>query len=283
MMIRVNELRRFRPGVWLAAVASLLVAGWVGLAIPSLGLRSPISAVVVGAVLCTTAFYMLLVVLCVFGSKTALAVYTGLLIFVADASLRASTSGGFDGQSLTKLAVWGGALIIGVAHLGRASDRFRSARGLLLLFYATLATVSAAWSTTPLYTFGAGLALLSCVLYAAAVVTLLDKVQIVRCIFWGLVIFLLVSNAIVLAAMIGLGVGLDLRYAGLAGSPNNLGRLGALGAILGLLLFKYTKPAALKSSFGGLIGFLALMAANSRTSLIVFVMGAWANTVRLEE
>ncbi len=268
--------RRFNVGSWLIGIASLGLALFLGLFVVVLGLRTGIAAVFVGGGLLAVGLYALLLGLCMMGNKTALAFYTGAFVFLTDMSLRAGVSAGLDAQSMAKLAMCGGALLIALSHLRVLKQQLWNAKSLLLLFYALVAMLSALWSAIPAYSFGAAAALLSVTLYAATITAILDKVQLIRCVLYGLVIFLLLSLARIAVVMIGFDAGLEFRYAGFAGSANNLGRLGALGAIFAGLYFVYSKRHGGVSVLWAVLGVAGLIASNSRTSAAVMIAGLWA-------
>lgn len=195
---------------------------------------------IIGLISVITAFCYTLIA-AINGRPWALGLYMALSIFLIDASFRQRelTAASIDAQTLMKLFVWGGGLLIGLAHLRLARGMWRGALPWMLA-YALLAFVTTTYSIIPSYTFGAGFALLSFLVFSIAIVVRLSEFQVIYASLIGLGIALLLAIVMYfispnhgMAIMEG---GTVLRLAGLSGSPNNLGRIASLFVFMLLLL-----------------------------------------------
>lgn len=226
--------------------------------------------------------YTALIIMSIQGSGRAIAIYLGLLVFLADISLRGggAEGGTLDIQSLVKLMMWGGSLIIAAVRFQNIRAAIFSPKPLLLTIYALFATLSAAWSTAPAYSFGAGIALLSVVAICALAFEMLTRQQIIKVVMIALGIF--VSMSVVRVSMsftFGNTLG-EFRYAGFAGSPNNLGRLGGLLILFVWLYQSHIQlPAARKAALY-ILGFSALFVSHSRTAMVAAGVSIWATLTR---
>lgn len=149
---------------------------------------------------------------------------------------RELTATGLDGQTLFKLLVWAGGLVIGVAnyrHLKTTLLRMAGLRWLLL--FGVWALISSTYSLTPSYTFGGGFALLSLIFFTTTAIerggensVLMPMILACGLLAVTAVILNFVAPSVAVAQSEG---GRIPRLAGLTGSPNNLGRVASLGLL----------------------------------------------------
>lgn len=255
------------------------IAVFLGLIVSLFSAGSFLSVAVLFTLLGFVSVYGTLVILGIQGNQKAIAIYLGLLIFLADASLRASgtEAGTLDMQSLAKLMMWGGGLLIAVFHFSKIKSALFRAKPLLLTAYALFAMLSSVWSSTPLYSFGAGVALLSVVAICALATEMLGREQLMKAIIVALVIFLTLSiTRIAFFLLAGTGFG-DVRYSGFAGSPNNLGRIGGLLILFMWLQHQMMRKVPWKGLVLYLLGIAALVLSQSRTAMGAAVLSIWAS------
>ena len=232
--------------------------------------------------ICFLAGYATLIIMCIQGSSSALAIYLGLLIFLADISLRGSGSegGSLDAQSLVKLMMWGGSLIIATIRFETLRVAIFAPKPLLLIAYALFAILTAAWSTTPVYSFGAGIALLSVVAICALAFEMLSHQQIIKVVMIALSIFISISVArLSISVALGGAFG-EFRYAGFAGSPNNLGRLGGLLILFVWLYQGHEQQHKIRKLFLYILGLAVLFVSHSRTAMVAAAVSIWATLSR---
>lgn len=246
-----------------------LIAVFFGAFIVILSVRDILVVAVLAAGICCVVIYFVLISLCCIGNRFALSIYLGLLVFIADASLRSQgvEAASLDLQSLVKLAMWGGALVISAFHFNKINRSIFNAKPVLLLTYALFAMLSAAWSTTPLYTFGAGVALISVVVFCALVTELLGKEQIIKAVLIALCVFISISLVkVIYYIAIGAPLG-EYRHAGFAGSPNNLGRLSGLMLLFLWLWHSSGSRAGVRKAFLAIMALATLVLSQSRTAM----------------
>ena len=259
--------------------AAATISVFIGLVVSFFSARSFLTVAVLLVVLGFVSAYSTLVFLGIQGNRKAIAIYFGLLIFLADASLRASgtEAGTLDMQSLAKLMMWGGGLLIAIFHFVKIKSVLFKTKPLLLTIYALFAMLSSIWSSTPLYSSGAGVALLSVVAICALVTVMLEQEQLIKVISVALTIFLILSiTRIAVYLLAGTGMG-DVRYSGFAGSPNNLGRIGGLLLLFMWLQHQLSKKVSVKGLAPYLIGIAALVLSQSRTAMIAAALSIWAS------
>lgn len=181
------------------------------------------------------------------GETWAVQVYLGIMVFTIDALFRKRDVDdlGLDWQSSLKFSIALTALIIGMAHWSRISSLLLRPPVMWIMLYALWAIISSIYSVTPVYTFAAGIMFVSFVLFAVVVTTTLTLRQI----FIGLIIswsvFLILSWIIyILLPELGrapFGNPSDpiMRFSGLGGLPNTMGRILALMVVTLTLLYNY--------------------------------------------
>jgi O-antigen ligase len=215
------------------------------------------------------------------GSRAALVCYFALVVFITDAAFRQrALDGPVDWQSALKLAVWLCAGLIGYFQMRPLRDVLGWPPAAWLLAYVVVWLISSVYSPTPAYTLGYGVALLSLYAFASALVRKLSEAEIL----WALVV---TSSAFLLIGLIAyyelpeLGAyqevtsgGVVLRFSGISGHPNLVGVLSTiqLGAIF-LLWYARQCRTAVAISLAA-IGFVTLIASDSRTALIELVLAS---------
>lgn len=274
---------------------ALLVASIIGLAI-FLGLLIPmleISTVfALGGVL---VFVMVLVsalwIFCsgVQGCSWALSIYLFVVALTIEATLRRRglTETGLDAQTLFKIMVWAGALLIGMMNFRHIKRALQLSNGLIwILLFALWALLSTVYSIIPAYTFGGSFAFLALICFVAVIVQKngLEKLTIPLVYACG---FLTLSAIILYFIIPGVVVtptegGRVLRLSGLTGSPNNLGRVAsfALFFIYFAVRSRQVSPWRLDIVLIALSAVACLGLSWSRTSIIALVLSIGVIIVR---
>lgn len=233
-------------GLWKALVLLVVfgVAVFLGLLVPVLGFDSGLSVL---TFFLTLSLVIGLVGVVYFAARSrtwALVLFLAISVFVIDATFRRRelTDQGLDAQTLLKLLIWSAALLIAfVATRKFTASMFRGDIKWLTMF-SLLGLGSTFYSLTPAYTFGAGVAAISYCALAVCVAEHLTKRQILYSLLAGISIMLILS-----LAMYAMGWGMTVptggstqRLAGLAGSPNGLGRTATLAVlVVGALMFRH--------------------------------------------
>jgi len=226
----------FGAGMAMAAAVTGIADTWSGVALAGFG------AAALAAVLTLLIFALL-------GRGWALTGYLCLLVLLMDATLRArddlqDTSA--DWQSLAKLAVWAGALAIGLVHLPRTHRMIFRTPAVCIVLFGLWATMTAVYSPSPMFSVGAGMSFLGLALFTPAVLEKLKPESVLYALAGTLAVFLVLSWLVYLfVPEIGstsyyTTQGDMYRMSGLAGKPTNLGRLSAtlIGTVFALVLMK---------------------------------------------
>lgn len=231
---------------------------------------------VLGGIFGICLFYSALI-----GRIWALTTFLALNLFLIDSNFRTRELDdvSMDWQTLMKFAVWFGSCMIGLVHLKRSGKLlFQSFASLAVMMYGVLALASTIYSVSPMYTFGAAFGFVSLTLFSASIVHLLNSKQIILTITVSFLAFLLFSW-IAFWFIPDLGRtpfwtpnGFIDRMNGIAGQPNNLGRLCSLA--IGLLCLSAVKRYMhWKMALVPLIvSVITLLYTQSRTSLIAIVL-----------
>ena len=222
------------------------------------------------------------------GSVPAFMLFLFVLIFVNDALFRVRDAGavGLDWQNAMKMALWGAAAVIGFANLRGLGSLLGGAMSMLIA-YSVFTMVSAIYSLTPSYSAATGFGMLALALIGVASAHKLSEEQILKISIGSLLLFIL-AGWIVYYAVPELGRSPFMtahgtiveRLCGIAGQANSLGRIVAV--FLGLCFLVWYR------GYGGLLTLLPLMAigmttllvADSRASLLAFIIAAAAVLTR---
>lgn len=267
-------------GVFTLAIC-LLLGGVTGVAVPLLGLESGLAAVA----LCLTVL-VLIAAAWYFGAAAngggrATLIFVGVMVFIVDATFRQReiTAQGIDWQTLLKLSVWVGALVIALRNTERPVNALFGDGIRWLTMFSLLAVLSTVYSLTPAYTFGAGVSALAYCAIAVCLLQRFDRKAILGAVLAGLSALLLVSLLVYLAGY-GRAVmegGTVVRVGGIAGSPNGLGRAAALTLlVVGVLKLQYRRSILNWRLFVPLaMALVCLVLSDSRTSVaaVVFAFG----------
>lgn len=256
-----------------------VLAVFIGVLIPMLGISTGLTVLLI--VLVSSLAIALAVVLyfAACSRPWAISSYLFLVILVTDISLRPSgmETSSFDIQSMTKLVIWGGALVIALTNFSKVRVAVARAQPVLLLLYAIIAILSSLWSTTPWYSFGSGIVLLSVVVFCAVVAESLSPQQIINSILAAMTIFVMLSllRYFYLAAT-GEFFGFEnFRYSGFAGSVNNLGRIGGLLLLFLWLSHLYRSMSLRRGWVLTGLGLFALVTSQSRTAMVATFISFW--------
>jgi O-antigen ligase len=216
------------------------------------------------------------------GSRTALLSYFVVLAFVTDAQFRARGAGEIeaDWQSMLKFALWLGAGLIGAGHLPPLDRLLRHPGSALWLVYIVVALVSSLYSPVPFYTLGCSVALLCFYMFAYALARTLSLPAILWAFVGTMTVFNLASWVVFYqdpelgSSMAWTMDGVFFRMSGLAGQATNLGSICAkyLGALF--LLWWSGRCRLVTASIFGALGVTTLLATDSRTMMVVVVLGA---------
>lgn len=157
---------------------------------------------------------------------------------------------------------------------------FKSNGGFLLVFYATWALATSAYSPTPILGFASGIALLGVSMVAARIGmgTSKDVLDFWSAIYWASVLTCVLSFITLAIAPMqarDLSDGSVFRFRGVTGAANTLGPIMSIGAIVAMLKFKLTNDKRVR--LGHAVMFLAFVTAlfmsNSRSSIVGFIVG----------
>lgn len=210
------------------------------------------------------------------GRAWAIQTYLGVMVFMTDALFRkrglAELS--IDWHSALKFAVVLGALVIGSAQWKKNSALLLRPPLLWMLLYALWAILSASYSVTPVYTLAAGIMFLSFVLFAATVAQSLPLRQALIGMIISWAIFIVLSWGVFCflpelgrTSNWAISSFID-RFAGLAGNPNNMGRLLSLVIVVLALLHihRYLSPLLLLTLLLGVSATLLLTLSRTATA-----------------
>ena len=222
------------------------------------------------------------------GNVWAMVVFFVVLVFFNDGYFRARAAGeaGLDWQNGAKFVLWTGAIAIGVTHFNRIRGLLTGPVLPLIGAYFLFALISALYSPSPLFSFATAWGMLAMLLFALAVVATLSERQILVSFAVTLWIFVLVGWAVFFAVP-ELGrspfitnAGVVDRICGIAGQANALGRVLALFLALVFLLWYRGHWSALATLPFAVTGFVTLLAADSRSSLLALIFSIAAVIAR---
>lgn len=268
------------PALWRGTLLVMLfgLASILGLVPVLLGADSILSVAVVIVFISACVLYVFNVIAAIQGRKWALMLFLAISCFLIDAAFRQreATAQTIDAQTLMKLIVWGSSMLIAVMATPNFFRYLFHADMKWITLIALYALFSSTYSLTPAYTFGGGVAAIAYCALAVCVTENLRKEKILEGFLAGLTLLLAVSLLMYLA---GLGMtvlegGNVLRLAGIAGSPNSLGRAASLTLLLIGVLLIYGEFSVWnwRCWFPALLAVLCLVLSDSRTSMAVVIV-----------
>ncbi|HLN22993.1 MAG TPA: O-antigen ligase family protein, partial [Patescibacteria group bacterium] len=215
------------------------------------------------------------------GDRPALLVYLGLLAFMTDALLRSRGAGetSADWESVLKLAIWLGAGVIGLAHIGPFRKAFNRPGPILLLIYVVACLFSAFYAPSPIYSFGSAISVAALYAFSFALSVRLRADQILWALVLSLTVFLGIGWVVFMvnpelgASPFTTVNGMVDRFCGIAGQADSMGSVCTkyLGAIFllwhgGRCKLLYAMPLAA-------LGAASLLASDARTGMIALAAG----------
>lgn len=266
-------------GAVAAGIALAVILAWLALllrAVPQPSVAAlplvPILAVV-GATL---------VLACIRGRRWAIGLLFIFAFFGLSFGMRMdgyARTGGMDVENIIKLSSWLLVFLICPFHVRRLLPFLRERTVLLACLYGLVAFVSAAWSLIPAYTAANALGLASYIILACLVVSVLGPDATLRLLTLTLLVFITIGliSGVVFPDIAWLPPSVEehvYRLRGFSGHPNVLGAQAALLATFALIL-KRRKVIGWTVLVASLVvGFAAIMAADSRTMLAA-TAGTW--------
>lgn len=234
-----NKMQKYEDKTPLWAIFFVTVGSlFFGLASVVLGPGSWIGLIGAVMVLSTLIFALITLVAGTNGKDWATTIVLFIICLIMEGIIRRRelSSAGLDGQTIVKLMVWGGGLLIGITHRKYLISALKRSTGLLLIaLFAIWALITCTYSLSPAYSFGGGFAFIALVVFIGAIIEErgIDYVILPMVYACGI---LVVSALILYAAAPSLVIaqtegGKIPRLAGLTGSPNNLGRVASLGIL----------------------------------------------------
>lgn len=248
----------------------------IAIFVSMLALNQSVSILLVSGFSIGVILYGVTLYFAMMGHKFAITVYFCLILFLMDASFRMRDfqDVSMDWQSLLKLAVWGGALLIGIVHFSSTRHSIIHTPVAALLLYAVWALTSTLWSESPYYTLGAAVSFMSLLLFAPVVIEKLTLQQILKAAVISFFVFLVLSWVLYFA-LPDMGRSIFIsdsgskvpRLNGLAGQPTNLGRVSAclVGAAFLLVHLGFVRKRVALPLM--LFGFVTLLFTQTRTAL----------------
>lgn len=179
-----------------------------------------------------------------------------------------------DPQNLIKLSVWGLGLIVAIVNWQHLRNALREPQVMWFTVFAVWCVLTSLYSPIPTYSFGAGMALLSVVLFGAVIrravpekTLLKSSIGALSALLWIGILLYFVAPDRAMAPMEG---GSIMRLAAPLGTPNSLGRASALVLLLCALslwtrTFRWHSPLLLTSSFAATA---CLFLSQSRTAMV---------------
>lgn len=251
------------------------------------GQNLPVLAVIPAAVMVALVAGLILLFACA-GNGAALLAYLFVLAFVNDALFRVRDPGdiGLDWQNAMKFMLWGGAACIGLCRLSRAGPMFLRPTVLIVLLYLLIGIASSFYSAAPTYSLSTAIGMVSMLLLAGALSLLPERVVLL----WfslSLALFVVIGWVVYFAVpqlgrspFITADGSLIERICGLAGQANALGCV--LAVYLGLVFLMWWRGhygLLVVAPLAGL-GVFTLLAADSRTALLAWMVGVAAVVTR---
>lgn len=212
------------------ALAAILSVGVFWMAALTIAGQNMPGLQVAPALLVVAAGGLALAFMAIRGSAPALIVLLVLAAFGLGISFRVRDYGdtGIDLQNGIKLLVWLLIPLLALVHLKRMLPFLRQPVVILAAGFAVIAMASALWSQTPIYTGASALGLLSYLLLACLVISVLGEEATLRVLLFSLLAFALTALVAIMllpgmAWLVPSGyIGAE-RLQGLSGHPNVLG------------------------------------------------------------
>ncbi|MEO8992429.1 MAG: O-antigen ligase family protein [Nitrosospira sp.] len=247
--VAINLVRTQEGGLWKVLVVSIAfgLAVLLGMLVPILGFNSASSVLILFLILSLVILLGTVTYFAIRSRTWALIFFLAISVFLIDATIRQRelTEQGFDMQSLIKFAIWCAALLIAFFSTRKFSSNMLRGDIKWLTLFSLLGLASTAYSLTPIYTFGAGIAAISYCALAICVAEHLTKQQILYSLLGAISIVLALSLAVFafgdgMAASEGDST---IRLAGITGSANSLGRTASLAIlVIAVLVFGHRLP-----------------------------------------
>lgn len=228
----------------------------------------------------TAAFGSVAVVAAAGGRKWAIALLFVFAFFGLSFGMRMdgyARTGGMDWQNMTKLVAWLLVFLIFPFHVRRLVPFLREKTVVLALIYGCVAFASSAWSLIPAYTAANSLGLISYLILACIVVSVLGAEATMRLLTLTLLVFLTIGliSGIALPDIAWLPPSTEesvYRLRGFSGHPNVLGAQAALLVTFAVVLRRRRLLPAILFLPALLVGFAAIIAADSRTMLAATIV-----------
>ena len=257
----------------MAFAAVMAMGGLWAVALIVAGDRLPLAAVA-PALLPVGACALWVVLAAVSGSRRGMAVLLVLVAFGLSISFRVRDYGetGIDLQNGLKLLVWLLIPLIAIAQLPRMLPFLREPAILLAAGFATLSMASALWSQTPVYTAASALGLLSYLVLACLVTSIMSERMLTRVLLFSFFAFALLALAAALvvperAWLVPTGYAGSERLQGLSGHPNVLGEQMAVMITLAVVARRQGMLDSATFLLCLVLGIIVLEATGSRTML----------------
>lgn len=243
---RTRELSPVNATPLVMAVAWVVVfglLGWLGvLLVPN---QNYLTAAIIAGVIVVPAIVIWIVGRAGQAGGWALAVLTGLVVFVSDATLRGGIGRGLDGQSVLKFAVWAAGILLALWRWREVKAALSQPATLALAVFGVWCLITSIYSATPLYTLGAATALLGIWVSAVCMAKVFTPRQGLGIFITALMVAMVISLLLYFVApdrvMTPMEGGRILRLSGMFGSPNNLGRAAALTLLLVCLVLRHLR------------------------------------------
>lgn len=213
------------------------------------------------------------------GKVAALIALLLIILVVNDLSLRnrAYSDTSLDAQTLAKTALWGMGLLVALLNWRALRQAMREPTVIFLVMLCSWFIATSTYSPIRAYSFGSSIALLSVVLFATMVrqsvpdrTILIGAIAAIGVLLWFSLVLYVVAPGAAMAKQDG---GQVLRLAAPFGTPNSLGRAGALVLLLCAIAIK-TKAMHWRSILilaMSLAAVACLILAQSRTSVAALV------------
>ncbi len=226
-------------------------------------------------ILCALSIYIVSLYKAMTGAKWAIKFHLGLLVFIVDASFRTREFNdiSLDWQTLLKITIWLGALLIGIRFIPNTIYLLLKWPNISILLLGIWISVTSIYSYTPSYTMGGALIFISMSFFLPVSIVYLTPREMLNTICISLVFFIVCSWGVYfLFPIIGstpfwAGSELVLRLSGLASHANILGRITAVLLALLFVLYvnRYFKNRLLLFLYS-FLGIITIINTQSRTA-----------------
>jgi O-antigen ligase len=209
---------------------------------------------------------------------TPLVLMVVAIVVLSDTTARGYASG-IDAQSVIKFGIWTAGLLLLFWRWPVVAAALRQPPTAALLLLSVWAMLTAVYSVTPFYTFGAGLSFVGICVTAycfAADASPRRGLMVVTCsLMAALALSLLLYVLVPSQVMTAHENGRSMRLSGVFGSPNNLGVAAALALLMVFLLCRQLGAGAalVLALLGLVISGACLMLSGSRTAIFSMLAG----------